>query len=121
MASPAYSNDSSATEKSVRFSDRDYILSTPGLMSANKMFVNLILFDSEPGMNSSHLWPLRAQSSDLVPASPGAGGRLNLHPLKVKSILKSDQQSGRSAASDRGCPVPDVTSFFLDKDEGTLV
>ena len=40
VASPAYSNDSSvmtsstATEKSVRFSDRDYILSTPGLMSA---------------------------------------------------------------------------------------
>ena len=36
VVSPAYSNDSSvmtsstATEKSVRFSDRDYILSTPG-------------------------------------------------------------------------------------------
>ena len=73
-------------------------------------------------MNSSHLWPLRAHCSDLVQASPGAGGRLDLYPFKVKSILKSDQQSGRSAAaSDRGCPVPDVTSFFLDKDEGTLV
>ena len=73
-------------------------------------------------MNSSHLWPLRAHCSDLVPASSGAAGRLDLHPFKVKSILKSDQQSGRAAAaSDRGCPVPDVTSFFLDKDEGTLV
>ena len=73
-------------------------------------------------MNSSHLWPLRAQSSELVSASPGAGARLDsLHPFKVKSILKSDQQSARSSASDRGCPVPDVTSFFLDKDEGTLV
>lgn len=106
VASPAYSNDSSvmtsstATEKSVRFSDRDYILSTP-----------------EPGMSSSHLWPLRAHCSDLVPASPGAGGRPDLHPFKVKSILKSDQQSGRQAAA----AVPDVTSFFLDKDEGTLV
>ena len=68
-------------------------------------------------MSSSHLWPLRAHCSDLVPASPGAGGRPDLHPFKVKSILKSDQQSGRQAAA----AVPDVTSFFLDKDEGTLV
>ena len=64
-------------------------------------------------MSSSHLWPLRAHCSDLAPASPG--GRLDLHTFKVKSILKSDQQA-RSPAS-----VPDVTSFFLDKDEGTLV
>ena len=48
VASPAYSNDSSvmssstATEKSVRFSDRDYILSTPGVMSSNnKILVTL--------------------------------------------------------------------------------
>ena len=82
VASPAYSQDSmssqmtssSATEKSVRFSDRDYILSTP-----------------EPQPISRHC----GDTGDYV-------GR-------VKGILKSE---GR---------VPDVTSFMLDNEDGTLV
>ena len=74
-------------------------------------------------MSSSLLWPLRRVASDPPPSA--GGGRLDLHPFKVKSILKSDQQQcgktetarGRQAAGQ----IPDVTSFFLDKDEGTLV
>lgn len=83
VASPAYSQDSmssqmtssSATEKSVRFSDRDYILSTPEPQP----------YSREGGRDSSE-----------------SGSR-------VKGILKCD---GR---------VPDVTSFMLDNEDGTLV
>ena len=82
VASPAYSHDSSitsssATEKSVRFSDRDHILSTP-----------------EP------------RPATLVRSSSCREGVEDCP--KVKGILKSDK-------------VPDVTSFMLDSEDGTLV
>ena len=79
VASPAYSQDSSitsssATEKSVRFSDRDHILSTP-----------------EP---SPHHY-----------ADEGSWRRHGDTEKEVKGILKC----------------PDVTSFLLDSEDGTLV
>lgn len=97
VVSPAYSVDSTvtvstvssstATEKSVRFSDRDHILSTP-----------------EPSC-----WPPHPSASPPV-CPPSA---------RVKSILKPEQSPGLYKGSPAS--IPDVTSFFLDKDEGTLV
>ena len=127
VVSPAYSVDSTvtvstvssstATEKSVRFSDRDHILSTPGECWLSR----ITLFDlnvtpcSEPSC-----WPPHPSASPPV-CPPSA---------RVKSILKPEQSPGlykQSPASSpglyKGSPasIPDVTSFFLDKDEGTLV
>jgi len=102
VASPAYSNDSvsstmtssTATEKSVRFSDRDLILSTP-----------------EP--RGPACWPFR---SDL-PEQP-RHDKPELLTIKVKSILKSEPYPKNYGG---GPAIPDVTSFLLDREDGTLV
>ena len=83
VASPAYSQDSTSTgtEKSVRFSDRDHILSTP-----------------EPR-------PPPPGGYSLEVGGNHEGGEV------VKGILKAEAT----------VKVPDVTSFILDSEDGTLV
>merc|ERR1719443_1426428 len=108
VVSPAYSNDSSimtsstATEKSVRFSDRDYILSTP-----------------EPRMTGSTQCsaPILHQRTNISTSNSSSSmghlqlDRTELLPLKVKSILKSEQNTPTySKKYTEGSNVPDVTS-----------
>ena len=129
VASPAYSNDSvssmmsssTTTEKSVRFSDRDLILSTPGKLSPRlhpSISIYILFAPLEPGGAPS--WPFRSEQSD----HPVRTDRHELLPIKVKSILKSEQPSVYSKNYNGGgsrSTIPDVTSFFLDKEDGTLV
>ena len=129
VASPAYSNDSvssmmsssTTTEKSVRFSDRDLILSTPGNLPAPPRLSPILYLHficTEPGGAPS--WPFRSDQSD----HPVRTDRHELLPIKVKSILKSEQPSVYSKNYNGGgsrSTIPDVTSFFLDKEDGTLV
>jgi len=114
VASPAYSNSndsvssalssSTATEKSVRFSDRDQILSTP-----------------EPRQSGPAWLPQvhRAESHRSLEA--GHGG------VRVKSILKPEHQTctknyvGGVAPRGVGGQQHEVTSFLLDTEDGTLV
>ena len=122
VASPAYSNDSvssiltssTATEKSVRFSDRDLILSTPGEPRCHLLLI--FTFDpSEPGVQS---WPFRSDQAD----QPARTDKQELLPIKVKSILKSEQPHSKNYnGGGSRSTIPDVTSFFLDKEDGTLV
>ena len=107
VASPAYSNDSvsssTATEKSVRFSDRDHILSTPEPRpgTAAAWWRNL-----EKPQNQQHRSP---ETAKLAP-SPA---------VKVKSILKPEPPYQKNYVG--GVASADVTSFLLDREDGTLV
>ena len=132
FVSPAYSNDSSimtsstATEKSVRFSDRDYILSTPGhyivfninnsinsVHSINSIngvlmafsfplykIINILLF-IEPRMTGSTQCsaPILHQRTNISTSNSSSSmghlqhDRMELLPIKVKSILKSEQNT----------------------------
>jgi len=103
VASPAYSNDSvssalsssTATEKSVRFSDRDHILSTP-----------------EPAPAPAWWRNIQNKSSEQRTENPATSA------VKVKSILKVE--AGYPRGSSQGGP-SGVDSFLLDMDDGTLV
>lgn len=102
VASPAYSNDSvssaltssTATEKSVRFSDRDHILSTP-----------------EPRPPAAWWRNLQKPEHRLVDSSSST--------VKVKSILKPEPPYPKNYVG--GVASSDVTSFLLDREDGTLV
>jgi len=109
VQSPAYSHtddsissnmtsSTAGTEKSVRFSNRDMILSTP-----------------EPKPASHHMsWP----SGSTPNRTEGYEKDIFLYPaIKVKSILKSETPYTKYNSP----IVPDVTSFLLDKEDGTLV
>ena len=61
-------------------------------------------------MSPSMGWPFRASTEDRF-------SRQELQTVKVKSILKSEPNPYKPEST----VIPDVTSFFLDKDEGTLV
>lgn len=111
VASPAYSHtddsvssamtsSTTGTEKSVRFSNRDLILSTP---------------EPRPPTHS-FCWP---SGSNISSSRPNRGRSEELHSsaIKVKSILKSEPHYTKSSVTN----VPDVTSFNLDKEDGTLV
>jgi len=107
---------SSVTEKSVRFSDRDLILSTPeprpppplAAVNGRWPFIRPYHHHQHPhqhcvsGANGSDVSNCRTKET------MAAGG--SSQP-KVKSILKTD--------GFKSCP--DVTSFMLDNDDGTLV
>ena len=105
VASPAYSNDSvssalscsTSTEKSVRFSDRDHILSTP-----------------EPRPPSA--WWRNLQKPTEHRSEEGAAER---HAVKVKSILKPEPAYSKNYVG--GVASSDVASFLLDLEDGTLV
>ena len=109
VASPAYSNDSvssalsssTATEKSVRFSDRDHILSTPEPRpgTAAAWWRNL----EKPSSSQQH----QHREPALVSA------------VKVKSILKPEPPYPKNYVG--GVGSADVTSFLLDGEDGTLV
>ena len=107
VASPAYSNDSvssalsssTATEKSVRFSDRDHILSTP---------------EPRPG-TAAAWWRNLEKPSQHQHRSPEA----LVSAVKVKSILKPEPPYPKNYVG--GVGSADVTSFLLDGEDGTLV
>lgn len=107
VASPAYSNDSvssalsssTATEKSVRFSDRDHILSTP---------------EPRPG-TAAAWWRNLEKPSQHQHRSPEA----LVSAVKVKSILKPEPPYPKNYVG--GVASADVTSFLLDREDGTLV
>ena len=107
VASPAYSNDSvssalsssTATEKSVRFSDRDHILSTP---------------EPRPG-TAAAWWRNLEKPSQHQHRSPEA----LVSAVKVKSILKPEPPYPKNYVG--GVASSDVTSFLLDREDGTLV
>jgi len=111
VASPAYSHTddsiSSAmtssttnTEKSVRFSNRDLILSTP---------------EPRPPTHS-FCWPSGTNISGICP-DRGRSEAMHGSSIKVKSILKTEPFNSKIGGSN----VPDVTSFLLDNEDGTLV
>ena len=106
VASPAYSNDSvssalsssTATEKSVRFSDRDHILSTP-----------------EPRPGTAAAWWRNLEK----PSSQHQHREALVSAVKVKSILKPEPPYPKNYVG--GVGSADVTSFLLDGEDGTLV
>lgn len=115
VAASSHLTSSSATEKSVRFSDRDLILSTPEPRPPQPARLEAV--------TSGGLWPFirpynhqQPRQEGIGVASSGGGRTANdgqvaaascgSHQPKVKSILKS---------------CPEVTSFMLDHDDGTLV
>ena len=78
-------------------------------------FSYLHLIPSEPGVQS---WPFRSEQAD----QPARTDRQELLPIKVKSILKSEQPHSKNYnGGGSRSTIPDVTSFFLDKEDGTLV
>ena len=107
VASPAYSNDSvsssTATEKSVRFSDRDHILSTP-----------------EPRPGTAAAWWRNLEKPQNKHRSPETAKLAASQPaVKVKSILKPEPPYPKNYVG--GVASADVTSFLLDREDGTLV
>jgi len=106
VASPAYSNDSvsssTATEKSVRFSDRDHILSTP-----------------EPRPGTAAAWWRNLEKPQNQHRSPETAKLAASPAVKVKSILKPEPPYPKNYVG--GVASADVTSFLLDREDGTLV
>jgi hypothetical protein len=106
---------SSATEKSVRFSDRDLILSTPEPRLPPPPHSAAKATPNDHGR-----WPFirpylhqgyHSHDSGASCSDVSSGRTKELGQPKVKSILKTD--------GFKSCP--DVTSFMLDNDDGTLV
>ena len=105
---------STATEKSVRFNDRDFILSTPEPCLLRQ--VGAAGRSHWLGLPTDPPGSARPTEDDLPDHLPGP-------EMKVKSILKSEagyHHPGGSAAGYQDI-VPDVTSFLLDREDGTLV
>jgi hypothetical protein len=105
---------SSATEKSVRFSDRDLILSTPEPRPPPQHSA------ATATPSGQGRWPFirpylhhgyHSHDSGAICGDVNSGRTKELGQTKVKSILKTD--------GFKSCP--DVTSFMLDNDDGTLV